>query len=67
MTSMACPTPRPLLDVQETADTLHISVRFVRLLLSRGDLPVVRLGRRTLVRRSDVEKVIAQGGLERAA
>jgi len=57
---------RPLLDVNETATMLHISVRYVRALLARGDLPVVRLGRRTLVRRADLEAVIARGGLEKA-
>jgi len=55
---------RPLLDVNEAATMLHISVRYVRKLLARGDLPVVRLGRRTLVRRADLEAVIARGGLE---
>jgi excisionase family DNA binding protein len=58
---------RPLLDVNETAETLHISVRYVRALLARGDLPVVRLGRRTLVRRADLEAVIARGGFAGAA
>ena len=57
---------RPLLDVNEAATMLHISARYVRKLLSRGDLPVVRLGRRTLVRRADLEAVIARGGLEAA-
>lgn len=57
---------RPLLDVKEAATMLHVSVRYVRVLLARGDLPVVRLGRRTLVRRADLEAVIARGGLEAA-
>jgi excisionase family DNA binding protein len=54
---------RPLMDVDESAHTLCVSVRYVRLLLARGDLPVVRLGRRTLVRRTDVDAIIARGGL----
>lgn len=62
----ADPAARPLLDVREAATMLHISVRYVRVLLARGDLPLVRLGRRTLVRRADVEAVIARGGLEAA-
>ena len=57
---------RPLLDVNEAAMMLHVSVRYVRSLLGRGKLPVVRLGRRTLVRRADVEAIIARGGLEAA-
>ena len=58
---------RPLLDVWETAEMLHVSVRYVRALVARGTLPVVRLGRRTLVRRTDIEKIIDQGGLIEAA
>jgi excisionase family DNA binding protein len=54
---------RPLLDVNEAATMLHISVRYVRALLGRGSIPVVRLGRRTLIRRADVEALIARGGL----
>jgi excisionase family DNA binding protein len=56
---------RPLLDVNETATMLHISVRYVRVLLARKSIPVVRLGRRTLVRRADIEAVIARGGLQK--
>jgi len=55
---------RPLLDVNEAAAMLHISVRYVRALLARGAIPVVRLGRRTLVRRADLEAIIERGGLE---
>jgi excisionase family DNA binding protein len=50
--------------VKEAATMLHLSVRYIRVLLARGDLPVVRLGRRTLVRRADLDAVIARGGLE---
>jgi excisionase family DNA binding protein len=57
---------RPLMDVDEAAHMLCVSVRFVRILLTRGDLPVVRLGRRTLVRRADVDALVARGGLEQA-
>ena len=32
-----------------------------------GAIPVVRLGRRTLVRRTDVDAIIARGGLVDAA
>jgi excisionase family DNA binding protein len=57
---------RPLLDVNEAASMLHVSARYVRALLARGQLPVVRLGRRTLIRRTDLEAIIARGGLEKA-
>ena len=59
--------PRPLLSVPETAAMLCVSPRYIRVLLARGAIPVVRLGRRTLVRRTDVEEIIARGGLVDAA
>lgn len=58
-------TTQPLLlDVGETARLLNVSERYVRLLYARGDLPLVRLGRRTLVRRADVENIVALGGFQ---
>ncbi|MGB8294778.1 MAG: helix-turn-helix domain-containing protein [Polyangia bacterium] len=59
--------PRPLLSVPEAADMLAVSTRYIRVLLARGAIPVVRLGRRTLVRRTDVDAIIARGGLVDAA
>lgn len=58
---------RPLMDVEEAAHMLCVSVRFIRILLTRGDLPVVRLGRRTLVRRADVDALVERGGVEKTA
>lgn len=55
---------RPLLDVNETAEMLRISGRYVRELLKRETLPAVHIGRRVLVRRSDVERFIANGGTD---
>jgi excisionase family DNA binding protein len=52
-----------LLDVAETARLLNVSVRFVRILGARGSLPLVRLGRRTLVRRADLDALVARGRL----
>lgn len=54
---------RPLLDVPEAAAMLHVSERYVRLIVARGQLACVRLGRRTLIRRADLDAVIARGGL----
>jgi excisionase family DNA binding protein len=54
---------RLLVTVQEAAELLHVSVRYVRSLMARGKIPVVRLGRRTLIRRSDLDALIARGGL----
>jgi hypothetical protein len=39
----------------------------VRLLWVRGQIPVVKLGRRRLLRRSDLEALIVRGGLPEAA
>ena len=63
---VSAPLLRPLLDVWETAAMLCVSVRYVRALTARGAIPVVRLGRRTLVRRTDIEKIIEQGGFAAA-
>jgi excisionase family DNA binding protein len=52
-----------LLTVNEAADLLHLSVRYVRILMARGEIPVVRLGRRTLIRRTDLDALVAGGGL----
>lgn len=57
------PSLKPLMQVPEAADMLCVSPRYVRVLQQRGDLPVVRLGRRTLVRRTDVDAIVARGGL----
>jgi excisionase family DNA binding protein len=54
---------RPLMPVPEAAEMLSVSVRFVRTLIQRRAIPVVRLGRRVLVRRTDVDKIVAKGGL----
>jgi len=53
----------PLVDVQEAARTLCISPRYLRLLISRGAMPVVRIGRRVLVRRRDIDALIDRGGV----
>lgn len=53
-----------LIAVDEVACALCVSTRYVRSLIRRGAIPVVRLGRRTLVRRADVEAIVARGGLD---
>ncbi len=42
---------------------LAVSTRYLRVLISSGALPVVRLGRRTLVRRADLLAIVSSGGL----
>jgi excisionase family DNA binding protein len=54
---------RLLVDVDKAAEMLSVSVRYIRALLTRGGLPVVRLGRRTLIRCSDIEAMVARGAL----
>jgi excisionase family DNA binding protein len=56
-------TPLTLLTVQEAAARLAISAQFLRLLITRDTMPCVRIGRRCLVRTSDVDAVIVRGGL----
>jgi excisionase family DNA binding protein len=52
-----------LLSVPEVAHTLGVSARFVRLLVARNQISSVRLGRRCLIRRADIEDLVARGGL----
>ena len=51
--------PDPLLDVPTTERLLGISRSSVFELLRAGQLPAVKLGRRTLVRTSDLRRFIA--------
>ncbi|MGA7741807.1 MAG: helix-turn-helix domain-containing protein [Polyangia bacterium] len=63
---MHCPSPpdQPLLlSVTAAAPMLAVSTRYLRVLISSGALPVVRLGRRTLVRRADLLAIVSSGGL----
>jgi excisionase family DNA binding protein len=58
--------PPLLLNLCEVALMMSVSVRYLRLLGRRGDIPLVRLGRRVLVRRTDIDALIARGGLTEA-
>ena len=49
-----------LLNLQETAEICRVSVPTLRLWTYRGKLPVVKLGRKCLFRRVDLENFIAQ-------
>jgi excisionase family DNA binding protein len=51
--------PRPLLDVMEVAHILHISRSNCYLLIQRGLLPSIRLGRSRRVRPVDLEQFIS--------
>jgi excisionase family DNA binding protein len=52
---------RRLHSVDETAHALHISGRHLRDLISRGQVRAVRLGRRVLVPREELERVAREG------
>lgn len=51
----------PLLTAQETAKVLRVSLRSVRRWIADGAIPVVRLGRKVLIRRSDLRSAIRSG------
>ena len=58
---------RVLMSVQEAAESLAVSVRWLRGQIGEGALPVVRFGRRVLVRPEDrdafvEERRLALGG-----
>ncbi len=64
--ALGSPTPAPLegegravLSVSEAADALGISASLAYRLVREGDLPSVRLGRRLVVPRVAIERVIA--------
>lgn len=51
----------PLLTAAETAEVLRVSLRSVRRWIADGAIPVVRLGRKVLIRRSDLRSAIRSG------
>jgi len=49
-----------LLNAAEVADILRIHERHVWRMISRGDIPRVKIGRRTLIDAADVETFIRE-------
>jgi excisionase family DNA binding protein len=47
-----------VLDIAEVATNLRVSRRHIYRLVARGELRVVRLGRRVLVPRSELERLL---------
>jgi len=47
------------LTVAETAQTLHVSETSVRMAIRNGELPAVRLGRRLIVPRAGLERILS--------
>ncbi|WP_408886991.1 helix-turn-helix domain-containing protein [Limobrevibacterium gyesilva] len=63
-TSIPASTPNPpLLTVGEVADRLQVHPRSVRRWIADDRMPVVRLGRAVRIRTTDVDRIIAGGGL----
>jgi excisionase family DNA binding protein len=48
----------PLLNSREVAATLHVSRSYAYLLMRRGDIPAVRLGRLVRVRQGDLDAYV---------
>lgn len=62
MKNMACkPIGEQLLTIGEVASLMSVHTKTVRRLVSRGMLPVVRIGRCLRFRQGDVTKVISEG------
>lgn len=52
--------PRPIMNIQEAADYLRVSVRLVQKLVAAGSLRPARIGRRRLVfQRSELDRYVA--------
>lgn len=47
-----------LLTLQEATETLRLGETMIYKIIGKGDLPVVRIGRRVLIRRQDLEAFI---------
>lgn len=52
--------PNPLLDAEEVAQQLRISIALAYRLIQRGQIRSVRIGRLVRVRKNDLERFIAQ-------
>ncbi len=51
-------TTHPLLKIPEAAKALNVSIRTIAMLIARGDLPSVKLGRCTRIRGSALDSLI---------
>jgi excisionase family DNA binding protein len=47
-----------LLSLDQAADRLSITTRYLQMLVARGDLPTIRIGRRRLVRAADLDAFV---------
>jgi excisionase family DNA binding protein len=53
--------PARLVSIAEAARALSVSPRFIRMLAARGGLQLVRLGRRALVARAELDRLAVEG------
>ena len=53
-----CSRMQKLMTVVEVADVLRVSLRTIRTMIAREQLPVVRIGRRTLVKPATLDEVV---------
>lgn len=58
MTEATAPTAAPLLDMQEAADQLRISLASIRRLIEKGDLRVARIGRLVRISQTELEAFV---------
>ena len=49
-----------LLNIPEAAEILRLSPFTVRLFIARGELPIIKLGRRVLIHRDDLKKFVEE-------
>ena len=57
--NLATGTPQKLYTMEETADILRVSREYLYRMRQRGELVVVKFGRRTLVEADEIDRVIA--------
>ncbi|SLJ24058.1 DNA-binding protein [Mycobacteroides abscessus subsp. abscessus] len=55
----ASTTPPKLYTMEETAEVLRVSREYLYRMRQKGELVVVKFGRRTLVEAAEIERVIA--------
>ncbi len=53
-----------LLNVQQSARELNVSVHTLRAWISQRRIPIVRLGRKVLLRREDLEDLVSRNVVE---
>jgi excisionase family DNA binding protein len=58
----------PLLTAHEVADVLGVGLRTIRRMVRRGELPIVRIGRRSIrFRPEDIKALIERGYVSQKA